>query len=72
MITFGDKTTILTNIEKHVAQQTLVLRAPEEIGTLKPLWNKFSDRTITNYTPSTVTLDINNRYDTVFRKKNWQ
>ena len=68
MITFGDKTTTITNTKKQVARKTLARRAPEPRGTLKPLWNIIPDGTITNYSPTTITLDTHNRKDTVIRK----
>ena len=45
-ITFGDKTSVLINKRKQIARKTLMRRAPETRGTLKPLWNKISDGTI--------------------------
>ena len=36
-IAFGDKTSVLSNKRKHVARRTLMRRAPEPRGTLKPL-----------------------------------
>ena len=68
MITFGDKTTTINNTRKQVARKTLARRATEPRGTLKPLWNIIPDGTITNYSPTTITLDIHNRKDTVIRK----
>ena len=61
MITFGDKTTTITKTKKQVALKTLVRRATEPRGTLKPLWNTIPDDTITNYSPTTITLDKNNQ-----------
>ena len=69
MITFGDKTTTINNTRKQIARKTLARRAPEPRGTLKPLWNIIPDVTITNYSPTTITLDTHNRKDTVIRKK---
>ena len=37
MITFGDKTTTLTNTKKQVARKIIARKAPEPQGTLKPL-----------------------------------
>ena len=68
MITFGDKTTTITNRRKQVAQKTLAQKAPEPRGTLKPLWNSIPDGTITNYSPTTIRLDTINRKKTVIRK----
>ena len=69
MLTFGDKTTTITNTRKQVARKTLARRAPEPRGTLRPLWNIIPDGTITNYSPTTLTLDANTRKNTVIRKK---
>ena len=68
MITFGDKTTSITNTRKQIARKTLARKAPEPRGTLKPLWNIIPDGTITNYSPTTITLDTNTRKNTVVRK----
>ena len=48
MLTFGDKTTTITNTRKQVARKTLARRSNEPRGTLKPLWNIIPDGTITN------------------------
>ena len=53
-ITFGDKTSVLINKRKQVARKTLMRKAPEPRGTLKPLWNIIPDGTITDYTPTTI------------------
>ena len=71
MLTFGDKTTTITNTRKQVARKTLARRAPEPRGTLKPLWNIILDGTITNYSPTTLTLDTNTRKNTVIRKNDF-
>ena len=63
-ITFGDKTSVLINKRKQVARKTLMRRAPETKGTLKPLWNIIPDGTITDYTPTTISIDTNNRSNT--------
>ena len=68
MVTFGDKTTTITNTRKQVARKTLARRTNEPRGTLKPLWNIIPDGTITNYSPTTITLDTQNRKNTVIRK----
>ena len=68
MVTFGDKTTTITNTRKQIARKTLARRAPEPRGTLRPLWNKIPDGTITNYSPTTLTLDTDTRKNTVIRK----
>ena len=43
-------------------------RVKEPWGTLKPMWNKIADGTITNYTLHTITIDTPQRKDTVIRK----
>ena len=68
MITFGNKTTSITNTRKQIARKTIARKAPEPRGTLKPLWNIIPDGTITNYSPTTITLDTNTRKNTVIRK----
>ena len=73
MLTFGDKTTTITNTRKQVARKTLARRAPEPRGTLKPLWNIIPDGIITNYSPTTLTLDTNTRKKHSNKKKMiWQ
>ena len=61
MVTFGDKTTAITNTRKQVIRKTLARKAPEPRGTLIPLWKIIPDSTITNYSPTTITLDKNTR-----------
>ena len=68
MITFGNKTTSIINTRKQIARKTQARKAPEPRGTLKPLWNIIPDGTITNYSPTTITLDTNTRKNTVIRK----
>ena len=67
-ITFGDKTSTLIYGRKQVARKTKARKAPEPRGTLKPQWNIIENGTITNYSPHTITLDTNNRKNTVIRK----
>ena len=67
-ITFGDKTSVLLNKRKQVARKTLMRRAPAPRGTLKPLWNLIPDGTITDYTPTTISIDTHNRANTRIRK----
>ena len=43
-------------------------RSKEPLGTIKPLWNIVPDRTITNYSPHTITIDTPTRKNTVVRK----
>ena len=45
-------------------------RAPEPRGTLKPLWNIIPDGTITDYTPTTISIDTHNRANARIRKSN--
>ena len=67
-ITLGDKTSVLMNKRKQVARKTLRRRAPEPRGTLKPLWSIITDGTITDYTPSTISIDTHNRTNKRIRK----
>ena len=68
-ITFGDKTSVLINERKQVARKTLMRKAPEPRGTLKPLWNIITDGTIADYTPTTKSIDTHNRSNTRIRKR---
>ena len=67
-ITFGDKTSVLLNKRKQVARKTIMRRAPEPRGTLEPLWNIIPDGTITDNTPTTISIDTHNRANTQIRK----
>ena len=67
-ITFGDKTSTVIYNRKNVARKTLARKVPEPRGTLKPQWNIIPDGTITNYSPHTITLDTDNRKNTVIRR----
>ena len=67
-ITFWDKTSVLLNKRKQVARKTLLRRAPKPRGTLKPLWNKIPDGTITDYTPTTISIDTHSKTNTRIRK----
>ena len=67
-ITFGDKTSTVIYNRKNIARKTLARKVPEPRGTLKPQWNIIPDGTITNYSPHTVTLDTDNRKNTVVRR----
>ena len=67
-ITFGDKTSVIVRSKNQVARKTIMRRAKEPRGTLKPMWNIIPDGTITNYTPHTITIDTPKRKDTVIRK----
>ena len=69
-ITFGDKTSVLTNKRKQVVRKTLMRKAPEPRGTLKPLWNITPDGILTDYTPTTISIDTHNRSNTRIRKSN--
>ena len=68
MITFGDKITSITNTRKQIARKTLARKAPEPCGTIKPLWNIIPVGTITNCSPTTITLATNTRTNTVVRE----
>ena len=65
-ISFGDKTSVLISKRKQLARKTLMRRAPETRGTLKPLWNINPDGT--DYTPTTISIDTLNRENTRIRK----
>ena len=67
-INFGDKTSVLINKRKQVARKTLMRKAPEPRGTLKPLWNIIPDGTLTDYTQTTISIDTHNRSNTRIRK----
>ena len=67
-IIFGDKTSVIVRSKNQVARKTIMRRAKEPRGTLKPMWNIIPDGTITNYTPHTITIDTPKRKDTVIRK----
>ena len=67
-VTFGDKTTTLIYGKKQVTRKSIARKAPEPRGTLKSQWNIIENGTITNYSPHTITLDTNNRKNTVIRK----
>ena len=43
-------------------------RAPEPGGTIKPLWNIIPDGTLTDYTPTTLSIDTHNRENTRITK----
>ena len=44
-------------------------RAPEPRGTLKPLWNIIPDGTITDYTPTTISIDTKQKKHTNPKKR---
>ena len=67
-ITFGDKTSTVIYGRKQLARKTMARKSPEPRGTLKPQWNIIENGTITNYSPHTITLDTDNRKNTVIRK----
>ena len=67
-ITFGDKTSTLIYGRKQVARKTIARKASEPRGTLKPQWNIIENGTITSYPPHTITLNTDNRKNTVIRK----
>ena len=66
--TFGDETSAVIYNRKNIARKTLARKVPEPRGPLKPQWNIIPDGTITNYSPHTITLDTDNRRNTVIRK----
>ena len=67
-ITFGDKTSTIIYNKKNIARKTIARKTnPTTRGSLKPQWNIIPDGTITNYSPHTITLDTNNRKNTVIR-----
>ena len=67
-ITFGDRTSTVIYNRKNIARKKIARNAPEPRGTLKLQWNIIRDGTITNYSPRTITLDTDNRKNTVIRK----
>ena len=67
-ISSGDKTSVIVRSKNKVARKTIMRRAKEPRGTLKPMWNINPDGTITNYTPHTITINTPKRKDTVIRK----
>ena len=51
-----------------MVRKTLARKSnPTTRGSLKPQWNIIPDGTITNYSPHTITLDTDNRKNTVIR-----
>ena len=67
-IIFGDKTSTVKYCRKQLARKTIAQKAPEPRGTLKPQWNIIENGTIINYSTQTITLDTDNRKNTVIRK----
>ena len=67
-VIFGDKTSTVIYGRKQLARKSIPRKAPEPRGTLKPHWNIIEIGTITNYSPQTITLDTENRKNTVIRK----
>ena len=67
-VTFGDKTATLIYGKKQVARKSIARKAPEPRGTLKLQWNIIENGTITSYSPHTITMDTNNRKNTVIRE----
>ena len=67
-MTFGDKTSTVVYNRKNITRKTIARKAPEPRGTLKPQWNIIQDGTITNYSLHTITLDTDNRKNTLIRK----
>ena len=67
-ITFGDKTSTVTYNKKNIVRKTIARKSnPTTRGSLKPQWNIIPNGTITNYSPHTITLDTDNRKNTVKR-----
>ena len=67
-ITFGDKTSTVTYNKKNMVRKTIARKSnPTTRGSLKPQWNIIPNGTITNYSPHTITLDTDNRKNTVIR-----
>ena len=64
----GDKTTIIDQTRRNLARKTIRRKNPEPRGTLKPLWSIIPEGTIVDYTPHTITIDTQNRKNTVIRK----
>ena len=58
----------ISNTKKTVARKTIARKAPEPRRTLEPPWNIVPDGTISNFSPTTISLDRNNRKNTVIRK----
>ena len=68
-ITFGDKTSTVTNNKKNMVRKTIPRKSnPTTRGSLKPQWNIIPIGTITSYSPHTITLDTDNRKNAVIRK----
>ena len=63
----GDKTTIIDQTRRNLARKALRRKNPEPRGTLKLLWSIIPDGTIVDYSPHTITIDTNNRKNTVIR-----
>ena len=67
-ITFDDKTSTIIYNKKNIARKTIARKInPTTRGSLKPQWNNIPDGTKTNYSPHKITLDTNNRKNTVIR-----
>ena len=55
--------------KKNIARKTIARKTnPATRGSLKPQRNIIPDGTITNYTPHTISVDTNNRKNTVIRQ----
>ena len=64
----ADKTTKIIYNKKNVARKSIARKTKEPRNTLAPQWTIIPDRTISNYTPYTITIDTPLRKNTVFRK----
>ena len=63
----GDKTTIIDQTRRNLAHKTIRRKNLEPRGTLKPLWSIITYGTIVDYTPHTITINTDNRKNTVIR-----
>ena len=67
-ITFGDKISTVTYNKKNMVRKTIARKSNPTIrGSSKTQWNIIQNGTITNYSPHTITLDTDNRKNTVIR-----
>ena len=69
-ITFVDRTSTVIYSKRQLARKTIARRAPKTRGKLKPQWNIIENDTISNYSLHTITLDADDRKNTVLRKNN--
>ena len=65
-IKFGDKTSTVTYNKKNMVRKTIARKSiPTTWGSLKPQWNIPPHTLHTNYPSHTITLDTDNRKNTV-------